>query len=300
MARSYANILTAIWREKDFINLDAPAQHCYLLLVTQSDISAAGTLALTPQRWAKLTKGQTARAVSKAIETLAAARFVIVDRDTEELLVRSFIRHDKGYGNIKRRGAIRDAVWAIASPIIRGAVAHELNRLGLADMASELTTDTASDRASHVASDRASDGHTQSGRVVVTKPTLLDPTTHNPQTATRIPSHSTEPADAPRRATRIEPNYQPPPGCLEWATTRGIPAAVVERETEKFRNYWQAKSGRDATKHDWPATWRNWLIRAQEHGTSPPPTTNGATHKANTWLTLAKPPSAPAIEGTTP
>jgi hypothetical protein len=33
-------------------------------------------------------------------------------------------------------------------------------------------------------------------------------------------------------------------------------------EAEKFRDYWCAKSGKDATKTDWPATWRNWVRNA--------------------------------------
>lgn len=36
----------------------------------------------------------------------------------------------------------------------------------------------------------------------------------------------------------------------------------VTLETEKFVNYWQAKAGKDATKIDWPATWRNWILGA--------------------------------------
>lgn len=37
-----------------------------------------------------------------------------------------------------------------------------------------------------------------------------------------------------------------------------------KRETDKFINYWQGKSGKDATKHDWPATWRNWMLKADD------------------------------------
>jgi hypothetical protein len=44
MARDYANIVTAIWRDRDFRALTAADQRMYLLLVTQPDISAAGTL----------------------------------------------------------------------------------------------------------------------------------------------------------------------------------------------------------------------------------------------------------------
>jgi hypothetical protein len=40
-------------------------------------------------------------------------------------------------------------------------------------------------------------------------------------------------------------------------------------ETEKFCNYWRAKPGRDGTKLDWLATWRNWILNAKEtHGTN--------------------------------
>jgi len=40
-------------------------------------------------------------------------------------------------------------------------------------------------------------------------------------------------------------------------------------ETDKFRDYWLAKSGRDATKVDWNATWKNWLRKAAEGGNIP-------------------------------
>ncbi len=33
-------------------------------------------------------------------------------------------------------------------------------------------------------------------------------------------------------------------------------------EAEKFRDYWCGKSGKDAAKTDWPATWRNWVRNA--------------------------------------
>jgi hypothetical protein len=41
----------------------------------------------------------------------------------------------------------------------------------------------------------------------------------------------------------------------------------VARETEKFVNHWKSKSGKDATKVDWLATWHNWLLRATDYAT---------------------------------
>ncbi len=43
-----------------------------------------------------------------------------------------------------------------------------------------------------------------------------------------------------------------------------MPASRIELETEKFRNYWTAKTGTGAVKRDWAATWRNWILNATE------------------------------------
>lgn len=50
------------------------------------------------------------------------------------------------------------------------------------------------------------------------------------------------------------------------------------RETEKFRNYWRSKSGKDATKLDWPATWRNWMLTAADRAGPRGPFTGANRH----------------------
>jgi hypothetical protein len=40
------------------------------------------------------------------------------------------------------------------------------------------------------------------------------------------------------------------------------------RETETFIDYWRAKPGKDGSKLDWLATWRNWMRRAQTDQTA--------------------------------
>lgn len=59
-----------------------------------------------------------------------------------------------------------------------------------------------------------------------------------------------------RRATRLPKDFEPSP---EPEAEQGI-----DRRTEiaNFRDYWTAKSGNDATKLDWQATWRTWARRA--------------------------------------
>jgi hypothetical protein len=131
MARSYANVITAIWRDSEFRALRASQQRTYLMLVTQPNISAAGTLPLTLVRWAGLADDTTADGLRTDLAGLEERRFVVVDETTEELLVRSFVRHDNGYRNPKRTPAIREAAVDAVSPAVRRALAAEFSRLGL-------------------------------------------------------------------------------------------------------------------------------------------------------------------------
>jgi len=66
------------------------------------------------------------------------------------------------------------------------------------------------------------------------------------------------------RGTRLPVDWQLTSSEVSFALDRGMPRARVDTEAEKFRNYWTAKSGTGATKRDWSATWRNWIITAME------------------------------------
>jgi len=65
-----------------------------------------------------------------------------------------------------------------------------------------------------------------------------------------------------KRATRIAEDFQVTQPMREWAAAKA-PNADIGLETEKFINYWIAKSGKEATKLDWMATWRNWILNAR-------------------------------------
>ena len=65
-----------------------------------------------------------------------------------------------------------------------------------------------------------------------------------------------------RRGTRLQEDFQVTPDMRLWASHKA-PHADIGIETEKFINFWVAKTGRDATKLDWVATWRNWMLNAR-------------------------------------
>lgn len=66
-----------------------------------------------------------------------------------------------------------------------------------------------------------------------------------------------------KRAKRIPDDFGITEEMREWGRKN---CATVDgpAETVKFINYWQAKAGKDATKLDWFATWRNWMLNAKE------------------------------------
>ncbi len=63
------------------------------------------------------------------------------------------------------------------------------------------------------------------------------------------------------RATRIPEPFVVTDEMREWASSKRMPPDLVDFETERFMNYYRSESGVKATKLDWPATWRNWLLR---------------------------------------
>lgn len=67
-------------------------------------------------------------------------------------------------------------------------------------------------------------------------------------------------SEGAKRGSRLPPDWVPSEIDRAYALKQGFSAATVERMAERFRNYWTSKTGKAATKLDWPATWRNWVL----------------------------------------
>ncbi|WP_375673472.1 hypothetical protein [Bartonella sp. TS82HLJMH] len=63
------------------------------------------------------------------------------------------------------------------------------------------------------------------------------------------------------RGCRLPADFEPD---CDFAIREGLPPERVKVEIAKFRDYWNAKAGKDACKTDWQATWRNWVRKAIE------------------------------------
>lgn len=87
------------------------------------------------------------------------------------------------------------------------------------------------------------------------------------------PAPTAAPAAATSRGARLPTDWQLPKAWGDWALVE-YPlwnADKVRREGQKFRDHWVAKTGKDATKLDWLATWRNWCASPIAHRDDPKP-----------------------------
>jgi hypothetical protein len=298
MARSYARIMTAIWRDVDFLALTERAQRVFLLLVTQPDISAAGTLPLRARRWASYAKDSTGASLAEGLKELEQQRFIVADKTTEELLVRSFVKWDGGSGNRKRVPVILAAAVDVTSDVIRKALRIEFEKVGLP---TALLTDAVSDSASDAVSDRASvvnlaevreerqeallsqvdalsdgiaDAVTLSDRVVVGYVSSSGTATHNPQP---VP-----PPAAPDGAQAIVGEW------IEHCRKRP-PGRVIGQIAKQVKSMLDE----DISPDDVRAGLAEWAGKADLHPSTLPSLVNGVMNRT-ARLPVAKPSTTDA------
>lgn len=91
-----------------------------------------------------------------------------------------------------------------------------------------------------------------------------------------IAAHSV--ADAPvktpkKQGTRLSTDWQLPLAWGQWAQSAypHWPVDTVREIAQRFKDHWTAKTGRDSTKLDWEATWRNWCKSDITQRQFPPP-----------------------------
>jgi hypothetical protein len=129
MARNYAQVQVAIWADGDFRALSRDAQHLYFTLVTAPTLNACGVADWRPARLAALAAGWRKDDVRSAADELRRALYVFPDDDTEEVLIRSFIRNDGILQNPKMAIAMIKTWTGLASATLRGVIVFEVQRL---------------------------------------------------------------------------------------------------------------------------------------------------------------------------
>lgn len=129
MARDHARLRHSIWADLDFLALSESAQRVYMLALSQPGLNYCGVVPFTLRRWAQLGQDSTVRKLRESVRMLEQTRFVVVDENSEELLIRSFVKND---GIIDSPNVCRAAVKAfpgVMSALLRGVFLAELHRL---------------------------------------------------------------------------------------------------------------------------------------------------------------------------
>jgi hypothetical protein len=124
MARSHGKLLCSIWEDDDFLALPAGAQRLYMLLISQRKTTMVGCLDLKPARWARLAPDTTIDDIRQAARQLHDARFIVLDEETDELVVRTLVRHDgvRATANSNLLKGFWSAWESIESPTLRRVV----------------------------------------------------------------------------------------------------------------------------------------------------------------------------------
>lgn len=128
MARDHSRIKLSIWDDDDFLGLKSSEQHAYFVLKSHKGLSRCGVVTYIPSHFEHLARDLTPTKFTTAVKGLRAARFVVVDDRTQELLVRSYVRHDGVFDRENMGKAVGTAFNAVVSRRIQRAVGDELAR----------------------------------------------------------------------------------------------------------------------------------------------------------------------------
>lgn len=80
------------------------------------------------------------------------------------------------------------------------------------------------------------------------------------------------------RGTRISSDWTLTDAERSFAKQEGFSDWEIQREAQKFRDYWTACAGSKGVKLDWVATWRQWIRSgAERSGKTPAPTAGNAS-----------------------
>jgi hypothetical protein len=284
VAREYARLKVSIWADPDFRRLTPSAQHLYFALLTSPSLTHCGVGDWRPKRLAALAEDWTEKDVLEAANELSENLYLVVDEDTEEVLIRSFIRHDGLMHQPRMAVSMVKAQHAVASSKLRGVIVHELRRLkveqpdlpgwkdvkgkpgqalDLLEMESIDPADLGVGLGSVSGSVSAPFGsNAEQGLGYVSGSPTPAPIPPAPEPSIRavrdddgddVASKPARKTGRKRPPTPLPDDWKPNDRHLEIAKERGLDPRV---ELESFRDY---AASVDWRKVDWDATFRNWL-----------------------------------------
>lgn len=265
MARDRANINTGIWTDDEFIDISRDEQWLYFLLMTDPKLSYAGVTDWRPGRLAQRSSDTTKDDIEQAGAKLQEGRYILIDEETEEVLIRSFLRHDGLLKQPRLGVSMFNSYGSIASKNIRKVVIHELKRLHSefpewkafgVDKVQELLKLSSADMSEFAPAftPNVTPGFT---------PNETQSQGMHTSTATSTTTSTSKDVEgsgeSQSRAVRLPDGWRPRDAHKKFAAENNLD---IENEVANFRDHAQAN---DRRQKDWDAAFRMWLRKSTEY-----------------------------------
>lgn len=266
MAREIANVQTSLWGNPEWKGLGVIEQWLYLHLMSHPTLSYAGVADWVPKRLAASSSGLTVDRVVTAAIRLQDARFVYIAEATDEILIRSFLRHDGLLKQPKLSVSMVNAFSAIASLEIQKIVVNELQRLAVEfPHWKAFESEKVQVILKYEGADMAE--FTQGFTPGVT-PELTPGFTLNGDrdlglrtaTATSTATSSKEDIGRAKRSHQMPKDWKPSESNIKKAKDAGL---NLDFEVEQFTNHHLAKG---STFKDWHRAFATWLGNSTKYG----------------------------------
>lgn len=127
--RQHALIHRAILDDPSWRCLTRSQQNLYLLLLLKLSTNLCGVVDWRPKKLAVNASDMTVETIEADAVVLEKKLYIVRDEDTDEVLIRSFLRNDAPLKSSKTAIAVRSSYTDTASSKLRGVIVFELQRL---------------------------------------------------------------------------------------------------------------------------------------------------------------------------
>ena len=124
----HVRLRASIWNDEEFVSLPMASQWLYMLIISQPGVTLCGVVQPAFKRWATFAPDTTADGIEKAALTLQERFFIEIDDTTDELLVRSFVRHGVALDSDNAIVGMAKSFETIHSKVLRKVVLEELRK----------------------------------------------------------------------------------------------------------------------------------------------------------------------------
>lgn len=277
MARDRANLRTDMISDDDYRKLTRDEQWLYKTLLIHPTLSYAGVADWRPGRLAAISAGTTAADIQRIGQGLQEQYFIYIDEDTEEVFIRSFVKHDGLLKQYRLPISMANDYAGISSQSIREFFIHELKKIYESDPSMKcwendrvknllerdsrdmktlsygdaLPIDLGSDHATPYA-----EGYGKGYAIDQSEGYGLATTTATTTATSSIEEGSGEKPKKKKPEIPLPQDWMPTKAHQDRAREKNL---NLLEEAEKFRNHAESVDRRAV---NWNSAFANWLIKA--------------------------------------